>query len=132
MPLYSAVDLLSVLTDYMLDCTEYSARSSMSRPPSTRVRKNYRLDPTSLARAQETLGARTETETIEQALRMVIGEHMASPVATGAAPVEPMGVPTRGSGRSILKLAGTVPATDAEAMINAIDAACEYVDESTW
>lgn len=104
----------------------------MPRPTSNRVRKNYRLDPVSLAQAQKTLGARTETETIEQALRMVAGEYIAGPIAAGAATIEPTGVPVRGGGRSILKLAGTVPAPDADAMINAIEAECERVDESAW
>ena len=40
----------------------------MPRPASGRVRKNYRLDPQLIARAQAALGTATETETIEQAL----------------------------------------------------------------
>lgn len=43
----------------------------MPRPASTRVRKNYRLDPALIARAREILGTSSETETIEQALDMV-------------------------------------------------------------
>lgn len=43
----------------------------MPRTAKARVRKNYRLDPTLIARAQAILGTATETETIEQALDMV-------------------------------------------------------------
>lgn len=43
----------------------------MPRPASGRVRKNYRLDPSLIAKAQAILGTKTETETIEQALDMI-------------------------------------------------------------
>ena len=43
----------------------------MPRAASGRVRKNYRLDPKLIAKAQSILGTATETETIEQALDMV-------------------------------------------------------------
>ena len=36
--------------------------------------KHYRLDERKIKRAQEILGAKTETETIERALDQVIGE----------------------------------------------------------
>ncbi len=39
------------------------------------VPKNFRLDPTQLARAKKALGATTETETIVRALDHVIVEH---------------------------------------------------------
>ena len=39
------------------------------------VPKNFRLDPTQLARAKKALGATTETETIVRALDQVISEH---------------------------------------------------------
>lgn len=48
----------------------------MSRPPThtaaERVRKNMDMDAAKLARAQEILGARTDTETVDQALDYVI------------------------------------------------------------
>jgi hypothetical protein len=40
----------------------------------TRVRKHFLLDSTKIKRAQKALGARTETETIERALDLVIVE----------------------------------------------------------
>ena len=43
----------------------------MPRAASSRVRKNYRLDPKLIATAQAILGTTTETETIEQALDMI-------------------------------------------------------------
>ena len=43
----------------------------MPQVASGRVRKNYRLDPKLIARAQAILSTATETETIEQALDMV-------------------------------------------------------------
>ncbi|MFP5230332.1 MAG: hypothetical protein ACLGXA_22175 [Acidobacteriota bacterium] len=45
--------------------------------PTTRsrtVRKNFRLNPAQIARAQKVLGAATETETIVRALDQVITE----------------------------------------------------------
>ena len=38
------------------------------------VRKNFRLDPTQIARAKKALGTSTETETIVRALDIVITE----------------------------------------------------------
>lgn len=38
------------------------------------VHKNFRLDPTQIARAQKALGTATETETIVRALDAVISE----------------------------------------------------------
>ena len=97
----------------------------MPRPASNRVRKNYRLNPATLAQAQAALGAATETETIEQALRFVTGDLTSLPVPADR-PTAP------GTGRSILKLAGTLPARDADAMLEAIEDGCERVDESGW
>ena len=37
--------------------------------------KHFQLDPAKIKRAQEILGARTETETIDLALDFVISEH---------------------------------------------------------
>ena len=93
----------------------------MPKPASGRVRKNYRLKPDVLARAQEALGASTETDTIEQALRLVVGE-MQMP-----ARAEPPRV-----GLGILKHAGSISAHEADAMLQAIEDRCERVDESGW
>ena len=41
----------------------------------SRAHKHFRLDAAKLKRAQKVLGAGTETETIEQALNLVISEH---------------------------------------------------------
>lgn len=48
----------------------------MATRPMT-VRKNFRLDPAKLRRAQRILGARTETDTVEQALDLVAFRHEA-------------------------------------------------------
>ncbi len=42
---------------------------------SNRTHKHLQLDATKLKRAQEVLGAKTETETIELALDLVIAQH---------------------------------------------------------
>lgn len=93
----------------------------MPRPPSTRVRKNYRLDPASLARAQAALGTATETDTIEQALRLVLA---AEPNSASGTPA-----PLSGTGKGILAFAGALPERDAEEMLAAIEEGCEQVDE---
>jgi hypothetical protein len=41
----------------------------------TRAHKHFCLDPAKIKRAQRVLRARTETETIERALDLVISEH---------------------------------------------------------
>lgn len=41
----------------------------------TRSHKHFQLDATKLRRAQRALSAKTETETIERALDVVIAEH---------------------------------------------------------
>jgi len=41
----------------------------------TRSHKHFRLDPAKIKRAQRALRARTETETLERALDLVISEH---------------------------------------------------------
>lgn len=46
----------------------------MATTRSRTVRKNFRLDPAQIARAQKVLGAATETETIIRALDRVISE----------------------------------------------------------
>ena len=46
----------------------------MATTRSRTVHKNFRLDPTQIARAQKVLGAATETETIIRALDHVISE----------------------------------------------------------
>ena len=100
----------------------------MPRPVSDRVRKNYRLKPDVLARAQAILGADTETETIERALRLVVGEEP-SPTLT------PRHAEPRGIGLGILKHAGSIPALEADAMLRAIEEGCERVDNvdaSEW
>jgi hypothetical protein len=48
------------------------------------VPKNFRLDPTQLARAKKALGATTETETIVRALDQVISEHARNRLAIEA------------------------------------------------
>ena len=48
------------------------------------VPKNFRLDPTQLARARKALGATTETETIVRALDQVISEHARNRLAIEA------------------------------------------------
>lgn len=93
----------------------------MPRPASDRVRKNYRLNPAALARAQAALGTATETETIEQALRLVIG---AEPNAVPSTPASVSGV-----GKGILAFAGTLPERDAAEMLAAIEDGCEQVDD---
>jgi Arc/MetJ family transcription regulator len=109
------------------------------RPASGRVRKNYRLDPQLIARAQSILGTATETETIEQALDLVafrrdvldgVRREAGANVWVDAIADEATSPP--GVGKGILKLAGTVPPSDADAMLTAIEAACERVDESAW
>ncbi len=40
-----------------------------------RIRKHFQLDAAKLKRAQKALRAKTETETIERALNLVIAEH---------------------------------------------------------
>jgi hypothetical protein len=40
-----------------------------------RVRKHFRLDPRKIKHAQQLLGAKTETETIERALDLVLSEY---------------------------------------------------------
>ena len=49
----------------------------MRRSTATRVtrHKHLLLDQRKIEKAQKALGARTETETIERALEIVIGEH---------------------------------------------------------
>lgn len=50
--------------------------------PSTRTRKNYRLQQSRLDAARRVLGTTTETETIERALEIVVfGERLASGTA---------------------------------------------------
>ena len=46
----------------------------MAAPRARTIRKNFRLDPAQIARAQKVLGAATETETIVRALDQVITE----------------------------------------------------------
>lgn len=111
----------------------------MPRPTSGRVRKNYRLDPKLIAKARAILGTKTETETIEQALDLVAFWKEAADDARAADDTNVRGdvsadATTRlpGIGKGILKLAGTVSAGDADAMLTAIEAACERVDESAW
>jgi hypothetical protein len=41
----------------------------------SRSRKHFQLDATKIKRAQKALGAKTETETIERALDLVLEEH---------------------------------------------------------
>lgn len=111
----------------------------MPKPASGRVRKNYRLDPALIANAQAVLGTSTETETIAQALDLVAFRRetidgvrvMAGAELLGDAPGERK-PPSAGVGKGILRLAGTVPPADADAMLAAIEAACEHVDESGW
>jgi hypothetical protein len=45
------------------------------RSASKRTRKHFLLDATKIKRAQKVLGTKTETETIERALDLVIAEH---------------------------------------------------------
>ena len=84
----------------------------MPRPSSNRVRKNYRLRPDTLARAQAASGTRNETETIEQALRLAAGE---------AHPMTPDDLAARtATGHGILKLFGSIPPHEADATVRAI------------
>lgn len=46
----------------------------MTAAKSAIVRKNFRLDQAQIARAQEALGAASETETITRALALVLSE----------------------------------------------------------
>jgi hypothetical protein len=50
----------------------------------TRSHKHFQLDAGKLKRAQRALKAKTETETIERALDVVITEHMRNQVAVEA------------------------------------------------
>ncbi|MGB7731806.1 MAG: hypothetical protein WBL50_27570 [Candidatus Acidiferrum sp.] len=50
----------------------------------TRAHKHFRLDPVKIRRAQKVLGVRTETETIEQALDLVLSEHRSNRLAAEA------------------------------------------------
>ena len=50
----------------------------------TRPHKHFRLDPVKIKRAQEVLGADTETEAIERALDFVISEHKRNRLAVKA------------------------------------------------
>jgi hypothetical protein len=47
----------------------------MSNVKSRIIQKHFRLDAVKLKRAQKVLGAPTESETVERALDLVIGEH---------------------------------------------------------
>lgn len=93
----------------------------MPRASSGRVRKNYRLRPDVLARAQAALGTKNETETIEQALRIVAGE--ACPTARDDFSVR------AATGHGILKLFGSIPPHDADAMLRAIEEGCERIHD---
>jgi hypothetical protein len=42
----------------------------------SRAHKHFRLDPAKIRRAQKALNVRTETETIERALDLVLSEHL--------------------------------------------------------
>ena len=56
----------------------------MSPAKNNTTHKHFRLDSVRLKRAQKALGARTETETVERALELVISEHERSSVAAEA------------------------------------------------
>lgn len=92
----------------------------MPRPASTRVRKNFRLQPDALARAQAALGTRTETDTIDVALRLAAGEAHVSARDDADDRV------ARGLG--ILKHFGSIPPHEADAMLKAIEEGCNRVD----
>lgn len=94
----------------------------MPRSPSDRVRKNYRLRPDVLVRAQAALGASTETDTIEQALRLASGE------ARLPTPDDPAARAATGHG--ILRLFGSIPPHEADAMLRAIEEGCEHIDDA--
>lgn len=56
----------------------------MAAARSRTVRKNFRLDPAQIARAQKVLGAATETDTIIRALDRVITEAERDRIAAAA------------------------------------------------
>jgi hypothetical protein len=47
----------------------------MASPDNLKVRKNMDMDAAKLATAQKVLGTRTETETIDEALNLVLFQH---------------------------------------------------------
>ncbi len=49
-----------------------------------RAHKHFRLDPVKIRRAQKALRVRTETETIERALDLVLSEHRRNRLAAEA------------------------------------------------
>lgn len=49
-----------------------------------RTHKHFRLDPVKIRRAQKVLRVRTETETIERALDLVLSEHRRNRLAAEA------------------------------------------------
>ena len=51
---------------------------------SARTHKHFRLDPVKIRRAQKALRVRTETETIERALDLVLSEHRRNRLAAAA------------------------------------------------
>jgi hypothetical protein len=53
--------------------TRRARRSVPSGASPGRVRKNMDMDPSKLRAAQDALGARTETETVDRALDLVLG-----------------------------------------------------------
>lgn len=95
----------------------------MPRPASGRVRKNHRLHPDVLARAQAALGTETATETIDRALRLAAGE--------APTPAQDDFAARAATGHGILKLFGSISHEDADAMLRAIEEGCERIDDES-
>jgi len=108
-------------------------------PTSVRkVRKSVRIDPVVLARARALLGTTTDSETIAQALDLVVFKHEVSEGVRAVAGKnlwsDVFGDETARSrtGHGILAHAGTIPSEDLRQMEQAIEEGCERVDESGW
>ena len=72
----------SVGMEYTVDILE--PQENQMRTTSMRSPKHFRLNAAKIKRAQKALRARTETETIERALNLVISEHERNRLATDA------------------------------------------------